>query len=289
MQIKSAIPIMFTQKDVAEYYNTTQIHYEKWWDLEKGLSLHYGIWEDGIKNFTASLVNTNRVLLEKVQLKKEDRMLDAGCGVGGAALFAHQNSKARVTGITLSEKQVAYANAMAKKKGVADHVDFQLMDYTKTNFPDESFDVVWACESVSSAPDQHLFIEEAFRLLKKGGRLIMSDCYLTSKDQKDPKNWIKKWGETWGVSKLVTVENFQEGLEKSGFNQIEIIDYTQQVVNSAKRMYYAALLGAIPSEFYNLFHPKVSRFAKSHYKSGYFQYKALKEDLWVYKLVHAVK
>ena len=54
---------MFTGKDIAEYYNTTQIHYKKWWNLNEGLSLHYGIWENDVKNFTDSLINTNKVLM----------------------------------------------------------------------------------------------------------------------------------------------------------------------------------------------------------------------------------
>ena len=54
-------------------------------------------------------------------------------------------------------------------------------------------------------------------------------------------------------------------------------------------MYYAALLGALPSELYNLSHPNVSRFAKVHYKSGLYQYKALKRGLWKYMVFCAEK
>ena len=46
---------LFTTNDIAEYYNTTQIHYEKWWNLKDGMSLHYGIWEPGVKNFTEAV------------------------------------------------------------------------------------------------------------------------------------------------------------------------------------------------------------------------------------------
>jgi len=54
-------------------------------------------------------------------------------------------------------------------------------------------------------------------------------------------------------------------------------------------MYHFSLLGMIPSELYNLFHPNVSRFAKTHYKCGYYQYKALQNHLWKYKVVLAIK
>ena len=280
---------MYTQKDVAEYYNTTFAHYKQWWNLENNLSLHYGIWENGINNFNESLLNTNKTLAKIANIEHEERILDAGCGVGGAAIFLAKEMNAAVTGISLSKKQIDFATKNALKKEVAHKAHFMLMDYTKTDFEDETFDVVWACESVSSAPNKALFIEEAFRVLKKGGRLILCDFFTSSKQQKDPHQWMKKWGDTWSISEFVTKDFFIEHLQKTGFSTIQHFDYTQQIEKSAKRMYYTALLGAIPSEIYNLTHPKVSRFAKTHYKCGYFQYKALKENLWQYQIILAFK
>jgi hypothetical protein len=66
-------------------------------------------------------------------------------------------------------------------------------------------------------------------------------------------------------------------------------DFTMKIFPSAKRMYRSSLLGATGSILYNLFHRKVSRFAKEHYKSGYLQYKALKKGLWEYKVFMAMK
>lgn len=280
---------MFDSKDVAEYYNTTQNHYEIWWDLDKGLSLHYGIWEDGIKSFTESVINTNRTLFNIAQISPSDKVLDAGCGVGGAAAYINGEVGAEVIGITLSEVQVDYASKMAARRGINDKVSFRQMDYTKTDFEDESFDVVWACESVSSAPDQTKFIEEAYRVLKPGGTLIMSDCFLTSEDQNDPQDYVKKWGHTWGVSGLVTADFFADHVKKTGFSKVDQLDYTEAVRKSAKRMYLAGLAAKLPSELYNITHPKVSRFAKTHYKSGIYQYKAYKKGLWKYVVIHATK
>jgi tocopherol O-methyltransferase len=168
---------MFTKKDIAEYYNTTQIHYEKWWDLKNGLSLHYGIWEKGTRNFAEALTNTNRILMNLSNIQDPEIVLDAGCGVGGAALYISSNKNAKVTGITLSEKQVKFATAHTRDKKSDHNVSFHVIDYTNTPFEDESFDVVWACESISSAPDKSDFIRESFRILKKGGRLILSDFF----------------------------------------------------------------------------------------------------------------
>lgn len=280
---------MFTPADIAEYYNLTQVHYEKWWNLKSSLSLHYGIWDAHTKNFSQALVNTNRVLMNIARVKDGDRILDAGCGVGGAAIFLSSQKNVDVTGITLSERQLAFANKMAGDAGLKNRPRFFLMDYTNTSFEDGSFDVVWACESVSSAPQKELFIKEAFRLLKKGGRLILSDYFLSHDDDREPDPIIEKWGRTWSISNLVTASHFKQSLEDASFDKVTISDYTGAIRKSAKRMYIAGLLASVPSELYNLFHPNVSRFAKHHYKSGYYQYKALKKGLWQYLVVLAEK
>lgn len=280
---------MFTSKDVAEYYNTTLNHYERWWNLKKSLSVHYGIWENGIKTFAESLANTNRVLANLAKITESDHVLDAGCGVGGAAIHLAQTQNAQITGITLSSKQVDYATATAIRLGLSNKVSFHMMNYTQTTFENESFDVVWACESVSSAQNKSDFVREAYRLLKKGGRLIVSDFFLTDEKQEDRYDWIRKWQDSWGMNNLVTSAYFISELVTAGFIIKENLDYTDKVRKSAKRLYKASIWGAIPSEFYNLTHPNVSRFAKAHYRSGYYQWKALREGLWKYGVILATK
>ncbi len=280
---------MFSNNDIAEYYDTTQNHYEKWWDLKKHHSLHYGIWDEKARSFGEALENTNLQLLQAAGITASDVVLDAGCGVGGAALFVNRTAGARVTGISLSDKQVEQANAIAAEKGVSEKVQFKTMDFTSTSFPDESFDVVWACESVCHASEKADFIRESYRLLRKGGRLVLFDFFLTERGVEDRNRWIDKWKRTWAVPDFVTKEYFMDKVRESGFSTVENRDYTPNIRKSARRMLYGSMLGVIFSEGYALLHPNVSRFARDHYKCGYYQYRALRQDLWRYQLIKAVK
>ncbi len=97
------------KQDVAAYYNHTQNHYQRWWQLSKGLALHYGIWHEDTRTFLESLKNTNKHLAELARIRTGQVVLDAGCGVGGSAIYLAQNNQAIVTGISLSDLQIETA------------------------------------------------------------------------------------------------------------------------------------------------------------------------------------
>lgn len=278
---------MSKNQEIASYYNSTQHHYERWWNLAQSKALHYGIWTDEINTHAQALENTNRMMMLQAKIQKGDRVLDAGCGVGGAAFFLSDQCQAEVVGITLSEKQLAFAQKLQQQQPQA-HVDFHLMDYTDTSFDNASFDMVWACESVSSAPDKTAFFKEAFRLLKPGGRLVMAEYFLTE-DAHQSLPIIQKWSQLWSMNNLISYASFAEGMKTAGFSQPSSINYTQDIKKSARHMYRAGILGALPSEVYNLFHPKVSSYGKHHYRSCIYQYQALQRGLWEYRVVTARK
>src|SRR3984893_734509 len=75
-----------------------------------------------------------------------EQVLDAGCGLGGSSLWLARERGAVVDGITISEKQVKVANGSAAGMKLGDRARFHLKDFAATEFPDASFDVVWAIE-----------------------------------------------------------------------------------------------------------------------------------------------
>ena len=278
----------FTNTDVADYYSQTLIHYQTWWNVSDVLAVHYGIWEPGIRSFEQALINTNQKLAVFAQVAPNDLVLDAGCGVGGTSLFLAREVGCQVRGITLSQKQLDVANQAKNSRPEGSAVEFSLQDYTQTDFESDSFDAIIACESVCHANHKEAFLSEAWRLLKPGGRLVVCDFFLTPEGQKDENQYIQKWGETWAVSQYNIKGDFEEKMARAGFQVIQQKNFTNEILPSARRMYYAYLLGAIPSKLYNLTH-QTSRFAKTHYLSGKYQYLSLKKKQLEYWLMSAVK
>ena len=286
--MKSQTAVIDNQ-NIVEYYDNCQVDYSIVWHLKTHLSLHYGYWDHTTKRLREALLKMNDVLAQKINLMPSDKVLDAGCGVGGSAIYLAGKYNCSVHGITLSKNQADFAKAKAKEKNLGEKVIFSVADFTKMPFPDESFDVVWAVESVCHANDKKEFLKEAFRVLKKGGRLIIADFFRTmDKPDKLQDNLLTNWGKSWAVPHFEYIRNFEEISVETGFTSVESENITQNIRPSAERLYYCFVPGIICDGFLRLV-GKRNQLHKANVWSTYYQYKSLKDNLWNYYIFSAKK
>src|SRR4026208_1685292 len=116
-------------KNIVDYYAATENAYKDSWDLNNSLAIHYGYWDEKVKNFPQSLLRMNEVMIEAAGIKATDKVLDAGCGIGGSTIFLAERIGCNVTGISLSEKQVSKARELAINKKIEGKVKFETMNY----------------------------------------------------------------------------------------------------------------------------------------------------------------
>jgi cyclopropane fatty-acyl-phospholipid synthase-like methyltransferase len=276
-----------TSKKVVDYYNETQIDYKILWNSSKSLALHFGFWEDGVKTFSQAVQRENEILAELANIKKGDKVLDAGCGVGGSSIFLARKYGAKVTGITIVENQVESAIMNSKNHGVEDLTEFYEMDFCNMKFKNNSFDVTWGIESICHAQNKKDFLREAKRILKKGGRLVVADGFLQRENlNAKEEEEMKKWLDGWAVPNLATVNEFRNYLTELGFKNIQFRDIKENVMPSSVRLYRASILGYPVGKILEWLGLR-TKIQTGNILSAFYQYRTLKKNLWTYGIFYA--
>jgi len=277
------------RKDIVHYYDNCESDYRLLWDLDYSHAMHAGYWDETTKTLRDALQRENEILAKIAGIKSGERVLDAGCGVGGSSIFLSQCYSCEVVGITLCEKQVMAARSNAQKAGIASSVSFEIMDYSQTSFEDQSFDVIWGIESICHASNKEAFIKEAARLLKKGGRLVIADGFSAHKSYDIHDNHLmNRWLKGWGVDELETVKGFESHLTKYAFKNILFRNITSHVWPSARKLYLYSWPGIILSTLGQWFGLR-NRTQTENLYGAKCHYQALKKGLWHYGIFYAEK
>jgi tocopherol O-methyltransferase len=276
-----------TSGHIVGYYDILELDYRFGWNLGQNLAMHFGYWDETTRSFTQSLERENAVLAERVGIGPGDRVLDAGCGLGGSAIYLARRFGCRVTGITLSQKQADSALRHAERNGVGHLADFRKLDYLATAFADETFDVAWAIESVCHATDKRAFLNEMQRVLRPGGRLVVADGFATRADYNPREGALMtRWLRGWCVEFLETRDNFLRFLGEAGFVEVAFTDATAHILPSSRRLHvYSAPF--LPVAAVARFLGRGLRTRALNVVAAHHQYRALKQGLWVYGIVSA--
>jgi ubiquinone/menaquinone biosynthesis C-methylase UbiE len=121
----------------------------------------------------------HRYVIQSASLGDGQRILDAGCGVGGPAVFFAEHTNARIDGITISSKQVAMANDYMNKKKLKGTLNFKEGDYHQLSdyYENQKFDRILFLESLGHAQNFEKVLKEAVSLLEKKGRIYIKDFF----------------------------------------------------------------------------------------------------------------
>ena len=161
---------------IASFYDeSTPLWLDVWGDhMHHG---HYGDDGKAKKNHHTAQVDLMEELIDFAGLDdlKPERILDAGCGVGGASRYLagrFASFGASLTGLTLSPVQAAEGNKRAEQEGCDHLVTIRAQDIM-TFSDDEKFDVIWSMESSEHIGDKQALLDHFYSMLKPGGVLAM--------------------------------------------------------------------------------------------------------------------
>jgi len=153
-------------------------------------------------------------------LKKGEVVLDLGSGAGLDCFLAsiEVGEKGFVIGVDMTREMVAKARENAHKNGYQ-NVDFRLGEIEHLPVADETVDVIISNCVINLALDKQQVFHEAFRVLKNGGRLAISDIVLS---QPIPKEMISLESFSSCIAGASCVEDLKVMLQNAGFKNISI-------------------------------------------------------------------
>lgn len=231
---------------VIKYYDITQRFYKWFWHGET-LGLHYGFWQGGVRNRKQAILKENEVLADIVGIKSGELVLDAGCGIGGSALWLARERDTKVLGLDLTHSQLKEAQNLAAKRGLRGLVGFVEGDYQQSPLQDSSVDVFCAIESIEHATDTEKVISEAYRVLKPQGRIVIAGMF---KGREKLTSWEKKQFQTgmevaacFDENSFKTSNEMRQIMESAGF--VEVIDRNKKssIMESSRQMARMCRLG----------------------------------------------
>jgi len=120
-------PISRARRNVAHHYDLSGELYDLFLDRDRQYSCGY--FTDLAADLETAQLDKKRHIAAKLMLKPDMEVLDIGCGWGGLALYLAEAAGVKVTGLTLSEEQLAVARERARRRGLEDRVSFHLRDY----------------------------------------------------------------------------------------------------------------------------------------------------------------
>jgi tocopherol O-methyltransferase len=209
--------------EVAGHYDDLDLFYREIW----GEHVHHGYWKTSHTPPEEAVVHLVEVIADLSGVHRGSAVVDIGCGYGATARYLALRHDARVTAVTLSERQYLYALQCGGSP------TYLLGDWLQIELPAGTFDVAIAIESSEHMPDLTAFFQRAYRSLRVGGCLVVS-AWLSAPD---PAPWQRRYllepiCREGRLVRLVNGEELASIARSVGFQTDGWLDASHQVARS---------------------------------------------------------
>ena len=222
-------------QQIQSFYDASSGLWEQVW----GEHMHHGYYGKG-GNYKIERRQAQIDLIEELLLwagyKDTDNIpqniIDVGCGIGGSTLYLAEKFGAAATGITLSPVQASRATDRAIEANLADKVQFQVANALEMPFADNSFDLVWSLESGEHMPDKTKFLQECYRVLQPGGKLILATwCHretnsLAGELTADEIRHLKEIYRVYCLPYVISLSEYRSIALECGFQNLQSDDWS---------------------------------------------------------------
>lgn len=212
---------------ISYYDHTTEQLFIDLWSSDH---IHFGLFEPGecppltsslTQGYTSStglrraLERMIDVIVEPVGIVPDSHVVDAGCGIGGTALYLAKTRRCRVSGINVNRKQLEIARQKVRQSELHHLVCVEYANCSEyLPFADNSIDVVVNIESACYYDDRQQFLREVYRILKPGGVIAATDWM--SRDRLSPdqyEKYIQPLCNSWFMLSLENQSSYTRKLQ----------------------------------------------------------------------------
>lgn len=156
-----------SRRNIEYHYDLGNSFYTRW--LDPTMTYSSALFAHPGQELSEAQINKYRSLAEQIDLRPEHHLLEIGSGWGGFAEYAASEIGCRVTGITISKEQLAFARERMEKKQLSHKVDIRYQDYRDV---DEKFDRVASIEMFEAVGEEYwpTYFRKVRDCLKPGGK-----------------------------------------------------------------------------------------------------------------------
>jgi tocopherol O-methyltransferase len=223
-------------QEIKEFYDASSNLWEGVW----GEHMHHGYYgPDGNYKLDRRQAQINLIdeLLKwsgDLTTNPPQTILDVGCGIGGSSLYLAQKFGAKVTGITLSPVQADRAKERSRSAGLESQAVFQVANALDMPFDDNSFDLLWSLESGEHMPDKAKFLQECYRVLKPGGKMIfVTWCHRpttpTNPLNSEERKLLQDIYRVYCLPYVISLPEYTEIVTQCGFKDLQVADWSTAV------------------------------------------------------------
>lgn len=145
-----------------------EIHFQKY--AQRG-AYHWKQIQPALRTYNAFVAARYQFVMEKAAIQPGNRVLDLGCGDGTLTFTIHQHG-GESWGVDVTPEALTYAKSEFVSRNISPR--FVCASAYQVPFPDSSFDVVISSDVIEHVQQPELLLQEAYRLLKPGGRAVIS-------------------------------------------------------------------------------------------------------------------
>ncbi len=201
------------------------------------VALHLGYSEEDLRSVpeasSMGLGCGNPVALSR--LKEGEIVLDLGSGGGIDVFLAAKKVGARgkVIGVDMTEEMIRKARAVASKYGYK-NAEFRLGEIENLPIEDSSVDVVISNCVINLSPDKEKVFREAYRVLKPGGRIMISDLVTEG----ELPEAVRKSFDAWAccIAGALEKSEYLDTIRRAGFKNVKIVSESTYTIDVSQEL-----------------------------------------------------